>query len=188
MGSNVKKSQWLTEVPPKYPLQRSVRSCLHRRRFQLAAAGVLVALGIFVGRHFYHQFKPMVEPNVDFDPRASFEFRFEVSNQTWMNLYKVGSLCNVSRIAENGSEIKDLRLAASPDTPITLDRDSSQAYACLADFKSYRPDSVNLAVLIRFEQHLIPGHPWRRSMWVPFHIVMKSENAGRWMPGGAVSH
>lgn len=157
---------------------RLVRSVL------LTAAVVLIVLTVFALRN-YRQLRPEVRAAAEFDRRGPFAFAFEISNHSAYRLHRLMALCNISLVADDGKVIEDTKVFATAKSPITLDPASRRAYVCRANFKNIRPGSVHLAVLVRYEQDLMFGHPWRRTVWVPFHILMDGEKTGHWLPGEA---
>lgn len=150
------------------------------------AAGLLITVGILTVKYLY-QSKPVVQARGDFDRRASFQFPFEVSNNTWVTLYSVVPLCNVSLVLADGTIVRDAKLQPEPKSQGTLELNTSRLYTCSADYRSIRPNSMHVAIFVRFEQHIFPGHPWTHTVWVPFHIVVKSAGKEQWISGEVTS-
>lgn len=143
----------------------------------------MMTLAIFTLASVY-ELRPQVQAVARFDRHAPLAFSFKITNRAAvLELHQVKALCNVSLIADEGDMVDDAKLFPSPTTLMNLQPASSRAYVCRANFKTVNPSSVHLAVFVNYEQHLIPGHPWKRTVWVPFHVVMDSEETGRWISG-----
>jgi hypothetical protein len=152
------------------------------RWFSLIAALVLSILTISAVLSAY-ELRPQVQPVAEFDARAPLTFSFEISNYGEVQLQRVTALCNVSLVADHGGMIDDAQLLASPTMPIRLAPAGRTGYVCRANVKTARPQSVHLAVFVNYEQHLVPGHPWKRTVWIPFHVVMQTQIMGHWVSG-----